>query len=214
MRRLYGEYLLQFRDLQIDFSYKKTDKAAIIVDNRDLFFLPLVIKNFKYFLGNDWNIYHLKPNFPVTKEVYSKMLKDVSFWERFPEEKILVFQYDCICCQPLDPRFLAYDFIGAPCGTDFIVFNGGLSLRSRSKMIEAIKADVVTDEIEDYYFTNALRALGARLPNIQTAIEFSVESIHRVTPFGVHGTDKHYHSDQVAKAIVDDSMNRFFTLRQ
>lgn len=214
MRRLYGEYLLQFRDIPIDFSYQKTDKAAIIIDNRDLYFLPLVIKNFKYFLGKDWNIYHIKPNFPVTKEVYSKMLKDASFWERFAEEKILVFQYDCICCQPLDPRFLAYDYIGAPCGTDFIVLNGGLSLRSRTKMIEAIKANIATDEIEDYFFTNAMVALGARLPDVQTAIEFSVESIYKVLPFGVHGTDKNYHSDQVVKAIVDESISRFLIPQQ
>lgn len=209
MRRLYGEYLLRFRDIHIDFSYQKTDKAAVIIDNRDLFFLPLVIKNFKYFLGDEWNIYHIKPNFPVTKDIYSKILKDIAFWERFAEEKILIFQYDCICCQPLDPRFLVYDFIGAPCGTDFIIFNGGLSLRSRARMIEAIKANVVSDEIEDYFFTKSLAALGARLPDIQTAIEFSVESIYKGLPFGVHGTDKNYHSDQVVKTIVDESIIKY-----
>lgn len=209
MRRLYGEYLLQFKDIQVDFSYRKTDRAAVIIDNRDLFFLPLVIKNFKYFLGDEWNIYHIKPNFPVTKDVYSKILKDTAFWERFAEEKILIFQYDCICCQPLDPRFLVYDFIGAPCGTNGTIFNGGLSLRSKSKMIEAIKANIVCDEIEDYFFTNSLREIGAQLPDMQTSIEFSVESMYRVLPFGVHGTDKNYHSDQVVKTIVDESLNKY-----
>jgi len=214
MRRLYGEYLLQFRDIPIDFSYQESDRAAVIVDNRDLFFLPLVIKNFKYFLGKDWNVYLIRPDFPVTKEVYSSMLKNTVFWEQFREEKILIFQYDCICCQPLDPRFLAYDYIGAPCGTDFIALNGGLSLRSKSKMIEAIDAHAASDEIEDYYFTNALVALGAHLPDVQTAIEFSVESHYSALPFGVHGTDKYYHSDQIAKTIVDESTKRLLASRQ
>jgi len=55
---------------------------------------------------------------------------------------------------------------------------------------------------EDVYFTAVLRTLGARMPDIQTAARFAVESLYTEHPVGVHGTDKCFHSLEVVGKIV------------
>jgi hypothetical protein len=138
-------------------------------------------------------------------------MKNELFWEFFREEKILIFQSDCICCQELDPKWFKYDYVGAPCNntTSKFTMNGGLSLRSRSMMLRAIRANLVTDTIEDVFFTTSVRLLNGITPDFNTACEFSVESFYNgVLPFGVHGTDKGYHSDAVAQAIVNGILTK------
>jgi hypothetical protein len=57
-------------------------------------------------------------------------------------------------------------------------------------------------EPEDVFFTNAVRQLGAVMPDFETATRFSVESVYTMHPVGVHGTDKYFHSVQVAQKIT------------
>lgn len=209
MNSVYGEFLLPFPETteHIFKKDRKFDKAAVIVDNRgdDDFWFPRVVNNFHLF-NPDWNYYHFKPTGKFGPEEFSGLLKNELFWEFFKEDKILIFQSDCICCQTLDPKFLKFDYIGAPCNniTLNFIMNGGLSIRDRNMMLRCIRANLVTDSIEDMFFTKSLRLLNANLPSFKEAVSFSVESFYdNVLPFGVHGTDKNYHSRQVAEAIVE-----------
>ncbi|KAG7135842.1 hypothetical protein HYQ45_018887 [Verticillium longisporum] len=63
-------------------------------------------------------------------------------WEQLaPAKHVLVFQADAILCanahQTVDD-FLQYDFIGAPLNDTRKVYNGGLSLRNRSMLLEVL----------------------------------------------------------------------------
>jgi hypothetical protein len=189
--------------------------------------VPLVLKNFRHFLGPDWNLYIFgtsanykwipeqlkgwkfglalvdKPQ--INAGVFNNLYKGKNFWESLREEHILTIQADTICCQPLDPKWFEYAFVGAPCGKDTL--NGGLSLRRNSYMKETLNrygAFADNDrENEDVFFTKCLRLMGAPLPNGYDAAFFSVESYYYGLPFGVHGTDKGYHNIHVAQKIVD-----------
>ena len=202
-------------------------KAAVIMESRPDFFLPLVIKNFKHFLGQDWNFYffydvRIKYLFDehfsdwdvehfvidhqqVDLKVINQLRKQESFWQCFGEDVVLVFEADTICCRPLDNRYLEFDYIGAPCGVNDEILNGGLSLRRTATMIDAVRrfGHVFEGDIEDVFFTRALREMGARLPNRRTAIGFAVESYWNSPPFGVHGTTKYWHNEQTAERIVN-----------
>jgi hypothetical protein len=43
---------------------------------------------------------------------------------------------------------------------------------------------------EAVYFKEAVRAIGARMPNLQAATRFAVQTVYNSHPFGVDGTDK------------------------
>lgn len=227
----YAEFLLRFANKQAGFVHDSTGDGghvAVIIESRPNFWTPLVLRNVMYFLGADWRLVVVcseesgrflatgtgawkieflplisAVNFPKTS--YNQMLQDSEFWQRFPEEKILIFQSDCILCGHHIKQFMEYDFIGAPCHRldEHFIVNGGLSLRSRSRMLEAIAHRSSSAQVqEDVFFTQALRSLGARLPDLKTAADFAVESAYHRTPLGVHGTDKYFHDDAIARRIV------------
>jgi hypothetical protein len=231
MHYTFASFLIDFEKKHSKISHSNSannQKAAVIVEWRPDYFLPAVMKNFAYFLGKDWNFHFvgtdmnerfikeslshwqfhfhklnmIKPDF----KTYQQVLKSKDFWQLFPEDKLLIFQLDCILCSELELRFLDYDYIGAPSGPNAAFMNGGLSLRSRQAMLAAIDkmSFFVTDELEDIFFTKALKLLNAKLPDIQTAAEFSVESFYVKKPFGVHGTNKYYFTDEIAKKIISE----------
>ena len=74
---------------------------------------------------------------------YNRLLLSETFWEMFPEEKLLVMQEDsCLFHGRLDP-FLPYDYVGAPWEHKenlHGVGNGGFSLRSRQAMLRVLRA--------------------------------------------------------------------------
>jgi hypothetical protein len=226
----YAEFLLDFHRKHGGLVHGNSPNnkcAAVIIESRPTFFLPMVLRNTMFFLGPEWNLYVLcgelsepyvrrvLPNWGVqvvkfagiyrlNAAEYSTLLTSRPFWELFREEKILVFQSDCILSGPNVSDFLGYDFIGAPAGRfdeQFIV-NGGLSLRTRNKMLQCITEVPYRGEPEDVYFTQALRQTGGNMPDFATACRFAVESIYTEHPVGVHGTDKCYHPPEVAEAIV------------
>jgi hypothetical protein len=180
-----------------------------------------------FFLGPSWNLYvfcsEISHDYAqsflqgwsvrVTKlrtarlsiEDYSGILTSPTFWQGFTEEKVLVFQTDSILTGSNIDDFMEYDFIGAPCGQfdEQFVVNGGLSLRSRSAMLDVVSRFRLPDGMpEDIFFTGILREIGARMPNLATATRFAVESLYSEHPVGVHGTDKCYHSVEVAEKIT------------
>jgi hypothetical protein len=198
-------------------------RAAVVLEGTSRWFFPIVLSNFKYFLGDEWNFYifHTQYNKDfvvpdgwdcptyvidvprITIPVYNEVYKSTNFWNTFTEDTVLSFEADSILCKPYEKKWEQYDMIGAPCGTD--TFNGGLCLRNRRKSLEAIKyfKYFAKDEQEDVAFTNGMRLMEARLPNDYEAALFSVESHYYSLPFGVHGTDKSYLPTSAQEKIVE-----------
>lgn len=226
----YGEFLLDFDKKHGGLTHSNSaanTRAAILIESRPTYFLPMVLRNTMFFLGPSWNLHIvcgelseqfirrtteawsisiIKVNnlYRLTSSQYSALLTARQFWERFTEEKLLIFQCDCILAGSNIDEFIQYDFIGAPAGRfdDQFIINGGLSLRTRSKMIECATRAAFGGQPEDVFFTQAVRQIGGVLPDFDTACRFSVESIYKDHPVGVHGTDKCYHSVEVAEKII------------
>ena len=74
---------------------------------------------------------------------YTRLLLSAGFWERFPQDRLLVMQEDsCLFHGRLGP-FLKYDYVGAPWAhreNRHDVGNGGFSLRSRQAMLRVLHA--------------------------------------------------------------------------
>jgi hypothetical protein len=227
----YAEFLIDFdrkHGHRTHENSRENTRAAVIVESRPLFFLPKVIKNVMYFLGPRWNLHVFTSelshdyvqasltgwNVGITKfprvgrlrvADYNGILISPAFWERFSEDKLLIFQADAILTGSNIEEFIGYDFIGAPCGTfdEKFVANGGLSLRSRRVMLDCVTRHACPSDMpEDVFFTNALREMGASMPDFSTAAAFAVESVYTRHPVGVHGTDKCYHRVETAETIV------------
>lgn len=147
---------------------------------------------------------------------YSLLLASVEFWNALIGEKILIYQDDtCIFEDNID-EFLEFDYIGAQFPTNMYsgtyVGNGGLSLRSKTTMIEVINAqkildttlDTEYDEIremyvkadgrimitpEDVYFCKVMneKKIG-KVGNLLDANKFSTEHCYdaKIHPFGGH----------------------------
>jgi Protein of unknown function (DUF5672) len=147
---------------------------------------------------------------------FSKLLLSREFWQTFYETFVMVFQLDCVFVRPLRVEHFAFDYIGAACGSlADPVFNGGLSLRRRTAMLDAI--DLMDPEVlalpEDVAFSRTMRAHPGRfsLPTVEKACEFALESfgdIDRV--IGAHGTDKRYCAYGVLRALVQPRTNATF----
>jgi hypothetical protein len=128
----------------------------------------------------------------ITKLEYSELMKTSQFWKQINGEKVLIFQSDSILLRSGIDEFLEYDYIGAPWRKpkeNKMVGNGGLSLRTVSKMIEI--CDNYKDEElmwEDIYF---VKYLDKGLADIEAANKFSMEDVYSPNPLGVHLPIKH-----------------------
>ena len=155
------------------FASKNKKLEAVLIELRTLPHLSFLIKNAIYRLGNEWsftiicglNNYDFIKNIVskikgyiriikldklnLTREEYSIMLLNSKFWKQFKGEKILIYQEDSIIFKKLDPKFLKYDFIGAPYPNKEIG-NGGLSLRTKNIMIK------ICEKFFDLYETNLI----------------------------------------------------------
>ena len=201
---------------------QENTRVAVLVETRDAYFLPLVIKNFCLILGDEWN-FHLfinekvqqflsteLPDFQyrftpiyenrIRSEQYSYLLRQRIFWEEIREETILIFQVDCLLLRPIPLWAEQFDMIGAPCGlihNDRCTFNGGFSIRKRTAMLEVALVDSRQNDEEtrpeDVFFTEELwKQEIYKLPNVQTAFQFATESVYSTHCIGIHGTDKYY----------------------
>lgn len=228
----YAEFLIDFARKHTQFVHRncpENTRAAVIVETRPLFFLPLVIRNVMFFLGERWNLHvfcgelsfdyvnrflqnwgprivKLSGTYRLSASDYNKLIMSPQFWNFFTEEKLVVFQSDALLSGSNVEEFESYDYVGAPCGSfdENYIANGGLSLRSRRIMLQCLASFRPKDAgvAEDVFFTSAARGIGAAMPDLDTATRFAVESIYTTHPFGVHGTDKCYHSPEVAAKIV------------
>jgi hypothetical protein len=124
----------------------------------------------------------------------SALLTNSTFWRLVKGEKVLFFQLDSIFCSNSPHKlndFLKYDYIGAPWHSQFKipvkVGNGGISLRSRSKVLELLSLQSY-DHLyhEDVWFSRFLHLVNANIAPIDIAMTFSVETIFYPTPMAVH----------------------------
>ena len=145
-------------------------------------------------ITSDWkNIHFEKVDVKhFTKESFSEYFKSLNFWERVKGNKILTFQLDSLLLRHGIDEFLDYDYIGAPWTKPkegSFIGNGGLSLRTKQKMIEISKKYNNADPIwEDIFFAKHLN--NDNFPNLETAMKFSVEDVFHPNPLGIHNPIK------------------------
>jgi len=183
-----GRHLVEtYSHVGCEHQNKETNtRVAVLVETRDAYFLPLVLKNFCIVLGGEWN-FHLfindkvenfltteLPDFQyrkttirdkrMTPKQYSYLLRQRQFWEQIYEETILIFQIDCLLLRPIPTWVEQYDMIGAPCGlirgNEMCVYNGGFSLRKKKAMqevaLENVRQNQLENRPEDVFFTDLL----------------------------------------------------------
>ena len=156
------------------------------------------------------DVHHIKEFMPdhegrtLDLPTYINFYTTPSILESFVEETFLTAQLDTVLLNPLDPKYLEYDFIGAPCGTNSM--NGGCTIRSKSAMLKVMELNTVPDNvIDDVWYTDKMRDLGCKLPTTEEAACFVVENflIQDSKPFGFHGTNKYYVGNDVVNKALD-----------
>lgn len=144
------------------------NKTAVLIEPRPTTLIELVIKNFMYFLHEDWNlmvicgnknkkyilhlaemigeiiIIDLKVDNLVISE-YNSLCLSSELYDYIPTEHMLFFQLDTLLRKPIADDYLKYAYVGAPWRSDLQWFhmtngigNGGLSLRRKSYMLSII----------------------------------------------------------------------------
>lgn len=228
-----GDFLLKYA-LPYEHVSRDSTKAMVIVETRPAFWLPYVIANASHVLGYELYVFGSRPVLDLvassisgryktvlladqrlTTQQYSQLLFSKPFWELIEQENILVFQCDCVLLRSVAEEAFGFDFIGPMCGEAseqrFIV-NGGLSLRTKSGMLRALKHVTQEDELrnpEDVVFTRIMRDHPDefKLPTLTDCYKFAIESLGDVrSAIGIHGTDKYYtDTAQVLREFMDSS---------
>lgn len=139
-------------------------------------------------------------------------------WEQLaPAKHVLVFQTDAMLCgnshRTMDD-FLQWDFIGAPLHTSWHVYNGGLSLRNRTMMMEILQEASWEEEVksgawdkggEDVWFSDKMGKRGGRTPDFKQALQFACQHDWHISeekePLGYHKVHKAAHGklDEIAE---------------
>lgn len=180
--------------------------GAIIVENRTMVNMQDIYAKHVPFLPSNFEVMHFE-RFPIGSAVdYNRLMTDADFWRAIPFDKILVFQHDSQLLRKGLEEFMEYDFIGAPLyHIPMPAMNGGLSLRSKNKMIEICEKfpyqGIGVHGNEDIYFCNHMEKVGGKLPDKETAQKFCVETILGYGSLGIHAIDK-WHNPQAVEAIV------------
>jgi hypothetical protein len=122
----------------------------------------------------------------------NSILTSASFWHQVQGDKVLFFQIDSVLCSNSLYNltdFLEYDFIGAPWYSSGCC-NGGLSLRSRTKILQILESGYfhyrLHDINEDGWFVDNLPYVNGRIASVSIAKQFAVETIYHPRPFAVH----------------------------
>lgn len=150
-------------------------------------FIRQELKDWENVVYNNIGIKNIKD-----RTEHTAILKTLDFWESLNGSKILLFQTDSLILREGIDEFLGYDYVGAPWSKpkeNVYVGNGGLSLRTKTKMIEIIKKypnDTTT--LEDIYFSKHMK--DENIVDIETAKRFCVEDVYFDNPMGIHKTDK------------------------
>lgn len=213
---------------------KKSFYEAVFIEFRILPHIEFIIRNAILKLGSEWSftiicgidnyeyMYSISKNIDkniniicldytnLLPEDYNNLLTSESFWNILTGEKILIYQEDSLIFRNNIKPFLTYDFVGAPFtkssnDTPNCVGNGGLSLRTKMKMIEIIKKFRLEDlklnsstiaymqlmnlnvAPEDVYFSKNMQEFNiGDVADWDTAYKFSSEQVFNSESFGGH----------------------------
>ena len=227
-------YLTLIRIVDLPDIPKKSTYEAVFIEYRCFPHIEFLIRNCIYRVGKEWShtiicgtknyeyifklISKISPNIKVIKTnnenltvtEYNKLLTNIKFWEKLEGEKILIYQEDSLLFKNNIMDFVKWDYIGAPLpigtnDTPNCVGNGGLSLRTRSIMIEILKqvSPIKTSynsstleymkrnglkyPPEDIYFSKNMQELRiGQVADWNSASEFSSESYYNKNSFGGH----------------------------
>jgi hypothetical protein len=138
----------------------------------------------------------------LTSLEYSNILCSIDFWQLLLKlgcQHSLIFQVDTVLLKDTIDEFLQYDYVGAPWVVKWFgmdIGNGGLSLRNVKKMYDItnkfprLASTIIGNrylEIEDIYFSYYLTYVeGSKLPTVEVAKTFSVETIYHDDTCGMH----------------------------
>jgi hypothetical protein len=146
-------------------------------------------ENYKELIINNRILLTLLDKNNLTIPEYNLLLTSIKFWNKIDKENILIFQTDSCLLRHVNTfdftPYLEYGFIGAPCHRESWQ-NGGLSIRKKSLMIEAIKNTThVISYNEDKFFSLKKKNICKPSPfNLGNA--FSVEQHFHENPLGIH----------------------------
>ena len=192
-----------------NYSLQKQNTLLFVDDRYDPLFLYL-LKLFLYSVNESWNItifttednkifyeedllklniigkIHILKNKFTSNQDYSNLLKTSSFWEKIPEDNLLLFQYDSFCMGKFNDSFLNYNYLGPrwphnPLNNiNISIGNGGTSFR-KTRIMEAICKKYQyynTDYSEDIFFSNYLYIEKLYNCNNEIADSFAFENIY------------------------------------
>lgn len=227
-------YLNLIRIMKLPDIPKNSKYEAVFIECRCFPHIEFLIRNSIYKLGEEWShtvicgttnysyvlniVSKISSNIRVIKvdsnnlsvTEYNKLLTSLKFWETLKGEKILIHQEDSLIFKNNIMDFVKWDYIGAPLpvGTNDTpnnVGNGGLSLRTKSIMIEIInkisptetkynsstlsymKINGLSYPPEDVYFSKNMQDLKiGKVAHWNTASDFSSESHYNPNSFGGH----------------------------
>lgn len=137
-----------------------------------------------------------------TMSDYNYLMTDIKFWDKLPFDYVLIFQHDSgLLCNGVE-QFTKYDYVGAPWKFQEHGGNGGLSLRSRTSMVETLKRfkylGMKKHGNEDIFFSNFLYG---RLATRDVCSRFSVETIYKLGTIGYHAIDKYLTNGEVKNIL-------------
>jgi hypothetical protein len=211
-----------------------SDKRAVYIELRKLPHSEVIIRNCVLKLGDKWAhtiitcnenyLYYLNMskhihinieviNYKInsTQNEYNNLLLTTNFWNNISSEKILIYQSDSFIFKDNISDFIEWDYIGASFSkykmmlADNQVGNGGLSLRSKSKMLEILNTVDLKDNVysklvnnyknikkldnypEDIIFSQNMQTMGiGKVADYETGKKFSVDLEYNDDSFGMH----------------------------
>ncbi len=227
-------YIDFIKYIELPYFKKKNINESVLIEFRKLPHVEFIIRNNILKLGPDWchtiicgNINYdminnicsnISPNINIVKlnidnmtsNEYNKFLTTIEFWQGLYGEKILIYQEDSLIFRNNINNFINFDYIGAPFpkyqnDTANLVGNGGLSLRTRNKMIEVLNTisidnttynsstieymqiNNLTIPPEDIYFSKNMQDYNIGIvADYEAASNFSSESVFNPNSFGGH----------------------------
>jgi hypothetical protein len=169
--------------------------------------------NFVKDICNNWHgvKYHNLAVNNMTPEEYSVLLTTPNFWEFIKAKYALIFQTDTIIRRRIDEEFFQYDYVGAPwpfyvshlLTSTKNVGNGGFSLRNVNTMrlITSLDGPAYPPLAEDVFF--AERTALNKLPDVTSALSFSVEHMWHPDPCGLHQSWRFHSYERIKELLLN-----------
>lgn len=194
------EFLLRNSIEKLGESWSQT----IVCGNLNYNFLKLLIST----INRKIKVIKLDYN-SIDINTYNLILTNISFWENFKCDRVLIYQEDSIIIKKNIMDFINYSYIGAPWASPNVAYlnkkmvgNGGFSLRDPKVMIDVINTIDIYDFSriyhnkdnkqlkiypEDVYFANNIINFNlGTIPDKNIAKKFSSEQIFDPECLGGH----------------------------